>query len=328
MEPGRRGRRRARVRRLGTDRRWRSGLQPAPPSLRLAARTTLPYKKADARDITKVINDFSNGAGAGGERLFFYFSGHGLSAPGATSKSGDLEPQLIPADVADLPLDSRLCVSFSDIMPALRFAAPEEQFFFIDACRDFPFAGYQPAAALSPGVWTAPPLTDSQSAQFVLYATSPGHRAQESKALNRAVFGTTLLEGLRGEPGATSWTAGEYLVEFVRLAEFVKRRTRERIEAVGLANWENYLQEPHFQVRASGAAILSKVPSNKMGKVEVILRLSPKAAYETCQMRLLYSLPDEEVAGEGRVDGPTGRAFDDAEGLAVQLHPRGACERL
>src|SRR5260221_8908753 len=55
--------------------------------------------------IREVILEFQGGAGKGGQRLFFYYAGHGLSAPGVT-KGNRPEPVLVPADVENLRRDS------------------------------------------------------------------------------------------------------------------------------------------------------------------------------------------------------------------------------
>ena len=61
-----------------------------PENLRLLLSTESPpadlqHVEADSAGINDAVLAFQNGAGAGGDRLYFYYAGHGLSAPGASS---------------------------------------------------------------------------------------------------------------------------------------------------------------------------------------------------------------------------------------------------
>jgi len=82
-------------------------------------------------------NIYDNGAGL--DRLFFYFSGHGMMAP-VDAAGAVWCTALIPSDVTDLAADSYRLINFDDLCSRLRFAGPKEQFFFIDACRDLALA--------------------------------------------------------------------------------------------------------------------------------------------------------------------------------------------
>src|SRR5688572_91612 len=80
--------------------------------------TSFPHQPATSDNIVAAINAFKRGAGEGGDRLYFYYAGHGVSAPEATR--GDLpEPVIIPSDVASLEDHVKKLIAFSEIMPAL-----------------------------------------------------------------------------------------------------------------------------------------------------------------------------------------------------------------
>lgn len=101
----------------------------------------LPYEAATRGAIEDAITPFLRGRADGDDRLYVYCAGHGVSAPGVTA-GGVQQPVLIPADVTSLEERSYLLLGFSDVIPRLLDAGPREQFFFIDACRDFaPRAG-------------------------------------------------------------------------------------------------------------------------------------------------------------------------------------------
>ncbi len=114
-----------------------------------------PYQEADQRRITAVIQELQGGSGRGCSRLYFYYAGHGVSYPGAT-RGGPAEPVIIPADVQDLRLDAGRLIGFSGIMPLLRNVEPAEQFYFIDACRDFALEDFRPTIG-AVGPWSPPP---------------------------------------------------------------------------------------------------------------------------------------------------------------------------
>ena len=161
--------------------------------------TTRPYVKADCPNIITTIQKFQDGAGKDGERLYFYYAGHGVAAPGATT-GGTAEPVLIPADVQNIR-QRYLLIGFSHIIPLLMNVEPKEQFFFIDACRDFALEDSQPAiGAVAP--WRpVDPERDQKagkrSSQYWLYATSPGGKAAEQPRLKgKGIFAAALMLSL------------------------------------------------------------------------------------------------------------------------------------
>ena len=259
--------------------------------------------EADSANINDAILAFQNGAGAGGERLYLYYAGHGLSAPGASSGFAQ-EPVLIPADVAALPRDQGRCVGFSAIIPALNSVAPPEQFFFFDACRDFQLEDFRPGLGQAVGPWAPPRDPGAPSRQFVLYATAPGERAQEQTALRQGVFGAALLEGLRGAPAAALWNSADdrYEITFSKLVRFVQRTVRDRIKRVTLKDHKRFVQvpEPLF-IRGTEAVLLTRT-REQIGDVELTVRVAPSAAREACRLQLLYPSPNgsaAQIASEG-----------------------------
>jgi hypothetical protein len=269
--------------------------------------TELPFVAATAQNIFTAIADLGCGFGKGADRLFFYYAGHGASVPGLT-EGGDPDPVLIPADVKRLHGQQHLFVRFSQIMPALISVEPRCQFFFIDACRDFALEGYR--AGVGGGGHWAPPDQEPEaeretSDQYVLYAVSPGKRAQERRALKKGVFGATLVTGLHGEPGATNYSAGFYNVSFETLARFVEERTAEAIREALPRNWAAFLQVPQKVTRATRDPVLESIPADLMKRVPVTLRVTPSEARRTCELKLFYDTPGgQEVPDGGRKPPP------------------------
>ena len=282
------------------------------------ADTDLPFAPATADNIFATIADLQEGIAAGTNRLFFYYAGHGASVPGLT-EGGDPDPVLFPADLQRLRAQQHLFVRFSQIMPALVACEPREQFYFVDACRDFALEGYV-AGVGGGGRWAPPDDAESEaerttSVQYVLYAVSPGERAQERKALKQGVFGAKLLDGLRGEPGATSFYGGSYRVSFETLARFVEERTAEAIKKAVPRDWARYLQVPQKVTRATDDPVLATIPMEDMKRVPVTLRVTPSAARRTCELRILYDTPGGQEVTDGGLKVPP-------IGLTVELSVR------
>jgi uncharacterized caspase-like protein len=287
-----------------------------PENLRLLLSTDappddLPHKEADSANINDAILAFQNGAGDGGDRLYLYYAGHGLSAPGASAGFAQ-EPVLIPSDVAALPRDQGRCVGFSAIIPALNSVAPPEQFFFFDACRDFQLEDFRPGLGQAVGPWAPPRDPGAQSTQFVLYATAPGERAQEQSAIGQGVFGEALLEGLRGAPAAALWNSADlhYQITFSKLVHYVQRAVRERIKRAALKDHRRFMQvpEPLF-IRGTDAVLLTR-SREQIGNVELTVRVAPSAARQACRLQLLYPSPNgkaAEIASEGPPVGTTAK---------------------
>jgi Caspase domain len=159
------------------------------------------------------------------ERLYFYFAGHGITARVANRD----ESALVTPGFDALHPDHSLAVrSIAEYLETTTFA---DQFLFIDACRNVPWAGQE----FEIGRWPVPRRRDPGTQpvqQFILYATSPGRTAAELGWPGEATgaFTSTLLEGLGGRDDAKawSWERNCYEVRWERLASFINQRMRQR----------------------------------------------------------------------------------------------------
>jgi len=171
--------------------------------------------------ICKAIAELLTESRGIGDRFFFHFSGHGLSAVDGFA----LQPAILASDFSDLVTTNSLSVpSLLERFQATRF---QEQFFFIDACRNIPFDDARVGQIPRPKL-PVPPV----SPQYVMCATQAGVKAQEvgRPGDETGAFTTALLRGLRGEGAAKAWDAEseQYVVRWSRLFNAVHAEVEER----------------------------------------------------------------------------------------------------
>jgi Caspase domain len=190
------------------------------------------YSDATKDNLIQQADLISKRSGGKGERFFFYYSGHGL-----TGRLLRPENALAMANFTDLLTENSVGLqSLFDYFKTTQF---QEQFFFIDACRNIPWEGQDinvgrmPSRSLTPGL--------PEPLQYRLYATSDGVRAAEiGEAGNEGgVFTQFLLAGLGGAGKAKAWKVDvdEYVVTVDRLFAFVKEEVvRKKIDVSRQAN--------------------------------------------------------------------------------------------
>lgn len=268
-----------------------------------AGAQALATAEATQREIRKAILAFQEGAGRGADRLYFYYAGHGLSAPGVT-KGGRQEPVVVPADLESLKIDSNLLLSFSEIMPCFAGQEPYEQFFFLDACRDFGLEDFVPGIG-SVGPWI-PPAADGRrrSSQHLLYATSPGQKAYEASL---GIFTSVLLEGLDGKGVEMTFAQATrtFQVRFPKLAKFVIERVTTTVAKKIPQNASQYVQVPQQQTLGDSAdPVLVELAEDAVGNYPVRVRVSPGEALKQCRVSALYYLPRLPRPVEYAFEGP------------------------
>ena len=199
--------------------------------LLLSRRSDDPGPGEDVPDATKdnivtAINDVVVAAlEHQAERLYFFFAGHGVTARVANRD----ESALVTPGFDTLHTDHSLALrSIAEHFETTPFA---DQFLFIDACRNVPWADQE----FEIGRWPVPRRRDPGAQpvqQFILYATSPGRTAAERGWPGEATgaFTSALLDGLAGtdDAKAWSWERNCYEVRWERLATFVHHRMQQR----------------------------------------------------------------------------------------------------
>jgi hypothetical protein len=196
----------------------------------------VPYENADLETFRQTLLAHRDGRPAA-DRLFFHFAGHGLS----DSKTAP-EPVLLLADARS----EHEHVRISEVLRFFRNVEPREQFFFFDACRNFPFEERGKHVALPP-LESGPPHID----QYVIYATAAGRFAQEIEG--RGVFSQILLNALRGAPTALdiSPPGMPREVRFSRLARHVHLSVTEAMRREGVSD-DLLQQAPEWDASGRG----------------------------------------------------------------------------
>jgi hypothetical protein len=203
----------------------------------------IPFTQATNRNIKDTIKKI---AGMPGKRLFFYFAGHGLTPPSA-SFGAEGEPVIIPADYQ--PLEKNV-IGFSEIISALSRSGPAEQFFFIDACRNFV------SNIESQGIRTNLPWWPKLNSQFVdysepnkqyiIFSTSLGKQSLEGIEEGAGVFTPSLIEALGGKGRAKVWSElnGCYEVRFSSLSAFIRSSIQEKLDEI----YSDHIQLPDGRI--------------------------------------------------------------------------------
>jgi len=246
---------------------------------------------ADSETIWKTIGFLDSHPPDGAERLFFYYSGHGCSAP--VEHFTERGPVLIPVDYRE-KYHFNLLVPISAILSML---APvkgfTEQFFFLDACRDFVPEGMMPA--LLAGATQSMPLDEGPN-QFSLYSTSLGQRAEER---GRGVWTRHLLASLQGNHGALSPSpdGGKdngpcYKVYFQPLARFVEEQIRDDFQQRYPHDWQQRVQVPQYRPGTRPYdPVLATFEPEEVAPLKVSILVDPRSVLTTCRLRVLEFRP-------------------------------------
>ncbi len=175
----------------------------------------------------------------GVERIYFYFSGHGLAV------ATDPERQyLLLSDFHSRDAPHKALV-LEDVARYLRIVA-DEYLIFSDACRNFPYE-WRPvniATPFSPD-WGAQDLPTGRTMARggEISAASPGGVAYIQRSENAtfpteepgvSIFTAALLDGLAGKGKAKCWDPSRqcYVVDTTQLQRYVGNAVRSRLAAV------------------------------------------------------------------------------------------------
>lgn len=241
------------------------------------------------------------------ERLYFYFAGHGITARVANRD----ESALVTPGFDTLHTDHSLAVrSIAEYFETTSFA---DQFLFIDACRNIPWADRE----FEVGRWPVPRRRNPgapPTQQFILYATAPGHTAEEVGWPGEATgaFTSALLEGLEGIDNAKawSWERNCYEVRWERLASFINERMTARLPAgVPETAWRAQIPQDTgtrgVANRDRDVSVIS-FPSGSFTPLELTVELAVDAKHKNAQVSILDAL-GEPVASALGVTGESQR---------------------
>ncbi|HEV8251052.1 MAG TPA: caspase family protein [Gaiellaceae bacterium] len=276
----------------------------------------LAWEQGTKANITIAINNLVQLSGGKGERLYFYYAGHGLT----TRVSNRDESALLATDFTQVLTDNSIALrSLWEYFETLQF---DDQFFFVDACRNEPPWGED---AFELGRWTLPRSRDPGAPpvqQFILYATSPKLKTVEDRGTpgeEHGVFTEALLDGLRGKGAAKAWSWDRrcYEVRWERLADYVKNRVEREQHQVAETPTGWLLQVPQDTGSRGVAgrerdALLTSFAPSAFPREQLDVLLEPDTAYPVADVRVLDAVGDA-VAGQVGVAG-TSLAFTVAPG--------------
>jgi DNA-directed RNA polymerase omega subunit len=241
----------------------------------------LNWKDAARSSVVRAIDKMLVRSGGEGERFFFHFSGHGLTARGNFVNQG----AIALADFDDTLTDNSLTVlSLFHLFEATRF---KEQFFFVDACRNLPFS-----TELRLGEYPKSPTPEQPPyPQFIMFATQPGMKAIEIKqpGNERGAFTEALLEGLGGKGAAKRWDeeAGGYVVRWNSLFEFVEAKVKSQKLAAKATPDGPVIQEPkQFGERGTENPRFGQFSPAAFGDETLEVGLLPKSISNIAEIRV------------------------------------------
>jgi hypothetical protein len=243
---------------------------PLPPGVRLLA--------PNRDNIVLAIEQLIQRSEGQGERFFFHFSGHGLS----TVKDFALYNGIIPNDFTEILTGK--AIGLSSIYNRFLATRFQEQYFFIDACRNIPFSRpFRISDLDQPGEPVLP-----FSPQFIMYATSSGLKAAEVN--EQGAFTGALLKGLAGAGSAKVFSdeLQEYVVTWDSLFKYVEAQIKARKLEIGTASTgagvgagaddTSFIQEPKREGRelSSASPILARFPLGAFDDEELFVNLMPQ----------------------------------------------------
>jgi len=240
------------------------------------------YVEATRLNIISEVNRLLQRSGAKGERLYFHYSGHGV-----TNRINYADEEvLIPTDFSDV--DTGASLGLWSVIRRLQATQFLDQFFSIDACRNIPWE-----EEFVTGSWPWPGKRDPALPavqQYVLYATSPGVTAAEiGEAGNeQGAFTTALLEGLRGDGKAKAWDSylAEYVVRVDRVSEYVITKLNEQQVLADSNTARRLIQIPRLGGERGGRPqlILARFSDEEVNRQTLEVYLEPSDAVPVAEV--------------------------------------------
>jgi hypothetical protein len=232
-------------------------------------------KLATKVELLKAMLAVDGKARNGGERLYFYYAGHGL----ASRISFSNEDAIVPSDYLDVVTKA---ISVSSIVRYFQSLKFPEQLFFFDCCRNLLINEQSLDMAPVPKPLD---LTSRVPDQFVYNATAPGLKALDGRGL----LTDALIDGLLGKGSAVDWVGKQksYVVRAVRLFDYISQRYATRPEAPVVGT--NQIQEPKLGGEHNLEPIVATLPEAEVPPVNLKLIVSPDGVRPIREVRLTTS---------------------------------------
>lgn len=241
------------------------------------------FSSVSARKIKEAIVGLRDALPAGGgERLYFYYAGHGASIP-----EWQEDPVLISPKFVDHDLDDDEVLGFKELFNRLGALTFNEQICLIDACRDFGLPGYEPVVLSG----VRPRLAERKARQYVLYSVAPGQKAAESSR-GGGIWTRALLDALEGRdyraviPGGTAQNPFEIRLDHLasRIRSEVENRTG-RMDA-------RQIQTPEYdRDRQGDNPLLAVFTEQTVPRAKLRVFVDPPLAHRTCQVSVMLYVP-------------------------------------
>ncbi len=242
--------------------------------------------------VAKTFQDYRTGAGRDADRLWFFYAGHGLAAPAAAPNAG---PLVVPADIQDIDLYINMKPLGLEMFRGwMEDSKPNEQFFFVDACRDvLPVTGNKTLSQQL--LWDVRNIEDDKLAmQNILLATTAGQRAKEIRG--HGLFSRALLAALRGlgphlspplAPPAPGQRAQRRLL-FNEVVKFVIEAVKRALKDVPGIQPAELKGIPYARVnRLTGDIVVAEFASDSLPTAKVGAILDPDVARKVARIEFL-----------------------------------------
>jgi hypothetical protein len=193
---------------------------------------------------------YQRSEGRKAERLYFYYSGHGVRKRVGINKYDDA---ILPEDVSNILSD--YSISLDSLLASFGAFDFANQFFFVDACRTRVDDDFQFGHAWHPQDAKPEAVSTRTNQQFRFYATSPDVAAKELESAGQArgAFTDALLKGLRGEKKVYDYDKKKYVVRVDSLFEQVSTAIEARNEELTEKGAKELIQLPRQSVHERGA---------------------------------------------------------------------------
>jgi hypothetical protein len=251
---------------------------------------TAPAQEADAplptrRGISRVMQAFYNQPEAY-ERLFFFYSGHGLLAFADGARTL-VRNALMPVDVQDPLQDFADLINFDELRELLRYNGPREQFYFVDACRELSYTECPGVTSLG---WGSRGTLGPDNCQATLFAVAPqGIAAGRVGDLGRMT--SHLLDALRSETLAVQYVEseegnqpGRWGITMRSLADYVKVKVEE--ELAKEPQWKKIYNSPRLEgldPQPNPVRVFAQAPETSLS-----VHITPDALASSTKVTLLY----------------------------------------
>src|SRR5262245_2983578 len=268
-------------------------------------RPDLSFVEATKDKIMIAVNDLLSMSGGKGERLYFFYAGHGLTA----RVDNRDENALVASDFNAVNTDNSIALrSLWEFFETTQF---RDQFFFVDACRNIPWENREFEIGRGTRTRARDPRLDPVQ-QFILYATSPGLTAAESGEFGdeHGAFTGALLDGLAGADFAKAWSWDRscYEVRWERLADYVKQKLESEKHPANGSSGKPLIQVPQDAgcrgvVGRDRDPVVAAFPGERFDKVVLEVELEPDDVYEIGRVRVLDGIGDTIEDIEAKTGG-------------------------